>query len=79
MESHSNTVSAATLKELGARAFPKGTVIFPKIGAAIGTEKKRILVKSATFDNNVMGAVPKGNVHPKFLYYWFLQLKLMEC
>lgn len=78
MESHSNTVSAATLKELGARAFPKGTVIFPKIGAAIGTEKKRILVKSATFDNNVMGAVPKGNVHPKFLYYWFLQLKLME-
>ena len=29
MENHSNTVSAATLKELGARAFPAGTVIFP--------------------------------------------------
>jgi type I restriction enzyme S subunit len=78
MENHSNTVSAATLKELGAKAFPAGTVIFPKIGAAIATEKKRILTKPATYDNNVMGAVPKAHVNAKFLYYWFLQLKLTE-
>lgn len=76
MENHSNTVSAATLKKLGARVFPAGTVIFPKIGAAIATEKKRILTKPATFDNNVMGAVPKDAVNPRFLYYWFLRLKL---
>lgn len=78
MENHSNTVSAATLKELGARAFPAGTIIFPKIGAAIATEKKRILTKPATYDNNVMGAVPKDAVNAKFLYYWFLQLKLAD-
>jgi type I restriction enzyme S subunit len=78
MENHSNTVSAAILKELGARAFPAGTVIFPKIGAAIATEKKRILTKPATYDNNVMGAVPKVGTNPKFLYYWFLQLKLSD-
>lgn len=78
MENHSNTVSAAILKELGARAFPTGTVIFPKIGAAIATEKKRILTKPATYDNNVMGAVPKVGTNPKFLYYWFLQLKLSD-
>lgn len=78
MENHSNTVSAATLKELGARAFPVGTVIFPKIGAAIATEKKRILTKPATYDNNVMGAVPKDAVTPRFLYYWFLRLKLTD-
>jgi len=78
MENHSNTVSAAILKELGARAFPAGTVIFPKIGAAIATEKKRILTKPATYDNNVMGAVPKAGTNPKFLYYWFLQLKLSD-
>lgn len=78
MENHSNTVSAATLKELGARAFPAGTVIFPKIGAAIATEKKRILTKPATYDNNVMGAVPKDAVTPRFLYYWFLRLKLTD-
>lgn len=78
MENHSNTVTAAILKELGARAFPAGTVIFPKIGAAIATEKKRILTKPATYDNNVMGAVPKAGTNPKFLYYWFLQLKLSD-
>jgi len=78
MEHHSNTVSAATLKELGARAFPAGTVIFPKIGAAIATEKKRILTKPATYDNNVMGAVPKDAINPRFLYYWFLRLKLTD-
>lgn len=78
MENHSNTVSAATLKALGARAFPAGTVIFPKIGAAIATEKKRILTKPATYDNNVMGAVPKETVNPRFLYYWFLRLKLTD-
>jgi type I restriction enzyme S subunit len=78
MENHSNTVSASTLKELGARVFPAGTVIFPKIGAAIATEKKRILTKPATYDNNVMGAVPKDAVNPKFLYYWFLRLKLTD-
>ena len=78
MENHSNTVSAATLKELGARAFPAGTVIFPKIGAAIATEKKRILTKPSTYDNNVMGAVPKDAVTPRFLYYWFLRLKLTD-
>jgi type I restriction enzyme, S subunit len=78
MRHHSNTVSAAVLKELGARVFPAGTVIFPKIGAAIATEKKRILSKPATYDNNVMGAVPKECVTPKFLYYWFLQLKLTD-
>lgn len=78
MENHSNTVSAGTLSKLGAKVFPPGTVIFPKIGAAIATEKKRILIKPATFDNNVMGACPKTNVNPKFLYYWFIKLKLLE-
>jgi type I restriction enzyme S subunit len=78
MENHSNTVSASLLKELGARAFPPGTVIFPKIGAAIATEKKRILTKPSTYDNNVMGAIPRAGVNPKFLYYWFLQLKLTD-
>ena len=78
MERHTNTVSAATLKTLGAQAFPPGTVIFPKIGAAIATEKKRILTKPATYDNNVMGAVPNKCVNPKFLFYWFLQLKLTD-
>jgi len=78
MLNHTNTVSAQALSELGARTFPAGTVIFPKIGAAIATEKKRILTRPATYDNNIMGAVPKEGINPKFLYYWFLRLRLSD-
>jgi type I restriction enzyme, S subunit len=78
MQNHSNTVSPETLKALGARVFPAGTIIFPNVGAAIATEKKRILATPSTYDNNVMGAVPKQCVHPKFLYYWFLRLRLSD-
>jgi type I restriction enzyme S subunit len=78
MERHTNTVSKQTLRELNATMFPIGTVIFPKIGAAIATEKKRILTRPSTFDNNVMGAVPLGETNSRFLYYWFLQVKLAD-
>lgn len=78
MMNHTNTVSKGTLHELRAKVFPSGTIIFPKIGAAIATEKKRILTRPSTFDNNVMAAIPREVVHPKFLYYWFLQLRLAD-
>lgn len=67
-----NMISEQALNELKATIFPAGTVIFPKIGAAIATGKKRILVKPSTFDNNIMGLVPKSNVDYRFLYYWSL-------
>jgi len=35
-----NTIYDDTIKKLKAATFPKGTVIFPKIGAAIATNKK---------------------------------------
>ncbi len=66
-----NSISPETLDKLKARTFPAGTVIFPKIGAAIATGKKRRLIRDATFDNNVMGLVPT-KVDSKFLYYWAL-------
>lgn len=48
---------------------PAGTVVFPKIGAAIATNKKRILSRSAIFDNNVMGIICGDKILPKFMLY----------
>jgi len=71
-----NTISAATLKKLKAKAFPKGTVIFPKIGAAIATNKKRVLTQPSVVDNNVMGLIPKPPINSWYLFYWMLQFDL---
>ena len=59
--SWNNSVSLNTLKQLKAKAFPAGTVMFPKICAEIVTNKKRILTRESTFDNNVMGIVPDSD------------------
>ena len=71
-----NTVSAETLRKLKAKVFPKGTVIFPKIGAAIATNKKRMLVCPSVVDNNVMGITPSGMLNEWYLYYWMQQFDL---
>ncbi|HQI28843.1 MAG TPA: restriction endonuclease subunit S, partial [Sedimentisphaerales bacterium] len=76
MTTIANTISRATLKKLKAKTFPKGTIIFPKIGAAIATNKKRVLTQPSVVDNNVMGLIPKPHINPWYLYYWMLQFDL---
>ena len=71
-----NSVSAETLKELRAKSAPKGTIIFPKIGAAIATNKKRILTIPSAYDNNVMGLIPNDKIDSKFLFYLLLNFEL---
>jgi type I restriction enzyme S subunit len=69
-------ISRGTLSILKARPFPAGTVVFPKIGAAVATNKKRLLAQPSVVDNNVMGVIPKQLIESAFLYYWFLQFDL---
>jgi type I restriction enzyme S subunit len=73
-----NTISSGTLHKLKAKTFPKGTVIFPKIGAAIATNKKRMLTRPSVVDNNVMGVIPGGLLNEWYLYYWFQQFDLRK-
>ena len=54
--------------------FPKGTVLFPKRGGAIGTNKKRIASKSVCADLNTMGVIPSERIRPLFLYYYFINI-----
>ena len=54
---------------------PEGTIIFPKRGGAIATNKKRILSKPSTYDLNTMGLLP---IVTQFEYFWnwFLSIDL---
>jgi len=62
-----HSISEGTRKELGAILLPAGSVIFPKVGGAIGTNKKRVLVRASCVDNNVMAILPGRKVMSNFL------------
>ncbi|MFZ5994293.1 MAG: restriction endonuclease subunit S [Thermodesulfobacteriota bacterium] len=60
-----------------ARPFPKGTVVFAKIGEAIKLNRRAILGQLSIVDNNVMGLIPReGVVDQNYLFYWTLMLRL---
>jgi len=73
-----HSISEETRKKLGAIAFPAGTIVFPKIGAAIATNKKRILVKPSCVDNNVMALIPSENLLSDYLFYLLQKKDLSE-
>lgn len=54
----------------------KGTIIFPKRGGAIGTNKKRILCSDTCVDLNIMGVRPGKRLLTEYLYVYFLNLDL---
>jgi type I restriction enzyme, S subunit len=47
------------------------SLIFPKRGAAIATNKKRITTKYSILDPNLIGVEPFEELNFKFLYYFF--------
>lgn len=55
-------VSNETARILGAKVAPPGTVLLPKVGAALLTNRRAVLGRDAVFDNNVMGLrFPEGD------------------
>ena len=55
MYSSSNYVSQEVLNDkIKGAVFPKYATIFPKVGMTIHTNKKRILSRESSFDNNIM-------------------------
>ncbi len=74
-----NYVSESVRNELGARVFPIGSVVFPKVGGAIATNKKRQVAQDCCVDNNIMGLVPLPNrIMPAFLRYKMMSLDIYE-
>lgn len=71
-------VSRETLARLGVKPAPQKTIVFPKIGAAIATNKKRMLTRETAFDNNVQGVVPVKPESAFYLFAFFLRFDLMR-
>lgn len=72
-----NYVSTSTAKELGVRPASPGAVIFPKVGAALLGNARRIVKRLSAFDNNLM-VVESREHDPRFLHFWFTLLDLGE-
>ncbi len=65
----------AEIERLGIHVREQGTVIFPKRGGAIATNKKRILSYPSAYDLNIMGVSPYI-VPTDFFYHWLLSIDL---
>lgn len=66
-----NYVEENIAKEINASILKPGTVIFPKVGMSIYTNKKRILTKNSCVDNNIFAITVKEKILSKYLYYLF--------
>jgi type I restriction enzyme S subunit len=52
------------------------SIVFPKRGAAIATNKKRLTTEWTLLDPNLIAIVPDDSIMPVYLYYWFLTFDL---
>jgi type I restriction enzyme S subunit len=66
-----------TARELGAVVVPAGSILLPKIGAALLGNARRVTTRSTVFDNNVLGVIPRG-IYSGYLYYWLSTVDLAE-
>ena len=78
MSNVNNSISEVVRKKIGAVIFPKNTIVFAKIGAAVFLERKKLLIKNSCIDNNMAGYTPNKGVAYKFVYYYLHSIKLSD-
>ncbi len=77
MKKANNYIDEDVRRQINASLFPKDTIIFAKIGAAIFLERKRLLIQSSCIDNNMMGFIPdKLLCDVGFIYMMILNIEL---
>ena len=77
METANNYISESLRKQLGATAFPAGSIVFAKVGAAVFLERKKILNKASCLDNNMAAFVMDASrAYCPFIHYVLLSTKL---
>ncbi|MEH0984692.1 restriction endonuclease subunit S [Micromonospora sp. CPCC 205556] len=69
-------LAADELQLLGLATVPVDTIVFPKAGGAIATNKKRRMAIPGVIDLNCMAIVPSEQVDPRYLRLWFESFNL---
>ena len=59
------------ISEASRKTFPKGSIVFPKNGGAVLTNKKRILVQESVVDLNTGVLIPYQPINIEYLYILF--------
>jgi len=70
------SLSKADIDKFKVKLYPKNTIIFPKRGASIYTNKKRILQTDSGIDLNTMGFIAGDKIDFYYLYIWFQTIDL---
>ncbi len=73
-----NSVDQTDLSAISGHQKPAGSVIFPKVGGAIHTDKKRLLARPSLIDNNLMAVWPidEDVCRSAFLFVYFQSVRL---
>jgi type I restriction enzyme S subunit len=64
-----NTIEEENKNLIKCEIFPKDTIVFAKVGAALLLNRRRILTRESAIDNNMTGFVVRNGNDPKFYYY----------
>lgn len=75
-----NTISDITMEEIGALPFSKGSIVFPRVGAALFNNNKKILAQDGVVDDNVLvlTVTDTSKCWYEFLYYYLQGIPLAK-
>ncbi len=72
-----NWITSEDIDELRARVIPRGSIVFPRVGAALLLNPRRILGIDAVVDDNVLAFAPYGG-DSRFWRHWLSTVDLSK-
>ena len=73
-----NYIDDDDLNKLKAKPYPKGTIVFAKIGEALKLNRRAILKKEGLVDNNAIGVKAIENICCNNYFFYFLNTVKLE-
>ena len=69
-----NYIDGNAAERMKTAIHPAGTIIFPKIGGAIATNKRRILTRGSAIDNNCLGITFSSHIKIEWAYLLMIHM-----